>query len=38
MSSGKWNPGAIIANHGVEGNEELTSDGNQCDLLRFPRR
>ena len=35
MSSRKWDPGSIVADHGIERNQELTSDGNQCDLLRL---
>jgi len=37
MSSGQWNPGAPVSNHGVEGDEEFTGDSNQRDLLGLAR-
>jgi hypothetical protein len=37
MSSGKWYPEALVADHGVEGDEEFTGDGDQRDLLRLAR-
>ena len=37
MSSGQWNPGALVSNHGVEGDEEFTGDSNQRDLLGLAR-
>ena len=35
MASFLWNPGFVVADHGVEGDEQFAGDGDDGDLFRL---